>query len=164
MRGYIPSAFTKIEMFQLWRNYTRVLDHQLTDSHPMMKELLVIGLIHSGASGEDHLYPHMLEYCKLNLTNDNDRPHGIHGTVLYNVFHNTDYLLNKILIWTLGDRHIYGIHVVCTKLDERLYGFLQSTLPKVFVDQINNNSDIRRSGVNLNTHVNKIYGKLDFLD
>jgi hypothetical protein len=67
----------KIAQAQIWRYYTRVVDNHLADNHHMLRELQVIGLIHSGDLTCDghtgnllkpHLSPHMLKYCKLNHT------------------------------------------------------------------------------------------------
>ena len=38
---------------------------------------------------------------------------------------------------------------------------VQCTLPKFFLDQVANNSDIKGSGVNLISFINKTFGKLD---
>lgn len=67
----------KIAQAQIWRYYTRIVDNHLADNHHMLRELQIIGLIHSGDLTCDghtgnllkpHLSPHMLKYCKLNHT------------------------------------------------------------------------------------------------
>jgi hypothetical protein len=112
---------SKIARAQIWRYFTRALDNQLTDSHPMLKELQIIGLIHNGDLETEHLSPHMLQYCKLNLTYRGNRPYGgIHGTANLQAFsvNGTNNSPSTPLIWTLHEHHINGIHAVCAKLDE----------------------------------------------
>jgi len=123
-----------------------------------MKELQNIGLINTGDFELDHLSPHMLHYCKLNLTHKGYPHSAIHSTANYQVFARHGSRLDTPIYWTLDDPHITGIYRVCAKLDQRLYGLLQSTLPKFFLDHTANNTAIKRSGVNLISHINQNFG------
>ena len=160
----------KIARAQIWRYYIRTVDNQFTDNHPMLQELLIIGLIHSGDLEEPHLSPHMMKYCKLNLTNGTNiscRPYTeVQNPATFAAFSGTDGRtgLTTPFVWTLDEFHINGIDAVCAKLDRRLYSFLQSTLPKFFLDHAANNSEIKGSGVNLISYINKNFGKLSYAD
>ena len=163
----------KIAQAQIWRYYTRIVDNHLSDIHHMLRELQIIGLIHSGDLTfnehtdnlrEPHLSPHMLKYCKLNLSYRDFCPYAdVHKNATHAAFshHENRTGLDTPIIWTLGEFHINGIDNVLRKLDERLYGFVQSTLPKFFLDQVANNPDIKGSGVNLISFINKTFGKLN---
>ena len=163
----------KIAQARIWRYYTRTVDNHLADIHHMLRELQIIGLIHSGDltfdehtgnPKEPHLSPHMLKYCKLNLSYRDFRPYAdVHSNATHAAFshHDNHTGLDTPIIWTLGEFHIKGIDNVLRKLDERLYGFVQSTLPKFFLDQVANNPDIKGSGVNLISFINKTFGKLN---
>ncbi len=171
MKNYLDSSSQplhnlngKIPRAQIWRYYLRTVDDHFAQ-FPMMQELIIIGLIHSGDLNEPHLSPHMLKYCKLNLTNRDRYPHGFKHAQMAAFSHTHGHTgHNKPLIWTLDDHHINGIETVCEKLDLHLYSFLQSTLPKFLLDHAANNSEIERSGVNLISYINKSFGKLSYAD
>ena len=101
----------------------------------MLKELQIIGLIHSGDLTlddraadliEPHLSPHMLKDCKLDLTKNDFCPDPfIHRPATAEAFSDDGGHtgLNAPLIWTLGESHINGVSTVCARLDQRLYSF-----------------------------------------
>ncbi len=171
MKSYLDSSSQplhnlngKIPRAQIWRYYLRTVDDHFAQ-FPMMQELIIIGLIHSGDLNEPHLSPHMLKYCKLNLTYRDCYPHGFKHAQMAAFSHTHGHTgHNKPLIWTLDDHHINGIETVCEKLDLHLYSFLRSTLPKFLLDHAANNSEIERSGVNLISYINKSFGKLSYAD
>mmetsp|Transcript_6467 Transcript_6467/g.26196 ORF Transcript_6467/g.26196 Transcript_6467/m.26196 type:complete len:200 (-) Transcript_6467:3703-4302(-) len=109
----------------------------------------------------------MKKYCKLNLTYRDFRPYAyVHSSATREAFSEHGHTgLNTPLIWTLGEFHITGIDAVLRKLDKRLYGFIQSTLPTFFLAHATNNPEIiKGSGVNLISYINKTFGTLTYED
>jgi len=90
----------KIESAQIWRYFIRTVDNQFMDNHPMMQELLIIGLIHSGDLEEPHLSPHMMKYCKLNLTNGTNISCRPYSEVQTKPCYNCSVFRNRWTYWS----------------------------------------------------------------